>query len=340
MFETSFAWVSPSPISPHTPLSGAPRFGGCAHHGEPRPGAPSGSRGLTGLTTLVERRKQSAPFQARTSRKCDVANPHSARLPNSPTLHVGVCPALSSVRQTSDTSRTLTPCSASLGPRRDLQPILLPFSVIGLDVSAPEVSARRTQRCDFGHLRGFTGGDVALRNGHGNGRGVPRVEVLPCDEQPLAQAAGTDPLSTGRDSAMRVRTSAAARAMALLPRRSRYLPRDIACAPGFEPHNARRLELQRKRLAELQAAHGYVSHGVGAMLNAAAWLYAGGEFAAELGAETGNVEYFKVASNLTSTARQHELAAWELCSREARAKSEEADDWVSEMCPKPKGNGK
>jgi hypothetical protein len=108
--------------------------------------------------------------------------------------------------------------------------------------------------------------------------------------------------------------------MAKLPRRSRFLPRKLACDPRFQPHNARRLEWQRKRMAELQAAHGGVSHGVGAMVNSAGWLYAGGELASELAAETGDLELFKTAAMLSSTARQHELAAWELSAREALAR--------------------
>jgi hypothetical protein len=164
------------------------------------------------------------------------------------------------------------------------------------------------------------GAPVTWRNGHGKGAGVPRIEVLPADELPKAQAVGADPIATGRDAAGKLRSSAAAKAMAKLPRRSRFLPRKLACDPRFEPHNRRRLEWQRKRVAELQVAHGGVSHGVGAMLNSAAWLYAGGEFAAELAAEAADFELFKVASALTSTARQHELAAWELCAREAHAR--------------------
>ena len=160
---------------------------------------------------------------------------------------------------------------------------------------------------------------MALRGERGGVVG-PRVEVLPPDEQPSAQAAGADPLATGRDAAQRVRTTAAARAMAKLPRRSRFLPRSLACDARFEPHNRRRLEWQRKRMAELQAAHGHVSHGVGAMVAAAAWLYAGGEFAAELAAQGGDVEGFRTAATLTSTARQHDFAAWELCAREAQVR--------------------
>jgi hypothetical protein len=154
--------------------------------------------------------------------------------------------------------------------------------------------------------------------------------VLPPDEQPPAQAVGADPLATGRDDRKRVRTTAAAQALAKLPRRSRFLPRTLACDARFAPHNRRRLEWQRKRMAELQAAHGGVSHGVGAMLNAAAWLYAGGEFAAELAAQAGDLDGFKSAASLTSTARQHELAAWELCAREAaaRPRTASATPWL------------
>jgi hypothetical protein len=166
---------------------------------------------------------------------------------------------------------------------------------------------------------------MALRNGHGNGAGVPRIEVLPADEQPQAQAVGADPLATGRDERKRIRTTAAARAMAKLPRRSRFMTRELACHEGFEPHNRRRLEWQKARLNELARAHGgSVSRGVGAIVASAAWLYAAGEFAAELAAKAGDVELFKTAASLTSTARQHELASWELAAREAAARPQES----------------
>lgn len=162
---------------------------------------------------------------------------------------------------------------------------------------------------------------MTLRTGHGNGAGSPRVEVLPPNEQPQAQADGSAPLISGRDPVTkRLRTSEAARALAKLPRRSRFIPRKLNVDPRFKPHNARRLEWQRKRLVELSTAHGHAGHGVGAMVNAAAWLYAGGEFAAELAAETGDLELFKVAATLTSTARQNDLAAWELSAREAKGR--------------------
>jgi hypothetical protein len=163
---------------------------------------------------------------------------------------------------------------------------------------------------------------MGLRAGHGRGKGSPRIEVKPADEQPPAQAVGADPLVTGRDERKRVRTTDAARAMAKLPRRTRFVPRKFACDPRFEPHNRNRLAWQRSRIAELSAAHGGVSRGVGAIVSSAAWLYAAGEFAAELAAESGDVDMFKSAASLTSTARQHELASWELAAREGQARKQ------------------
>ncbi len=157
---------------------------------------------------------------------------------------------------------------------------------------------------------------MTLRREHGRLRPV----VMRADERPMARPVGPDPIANGRDSKGRLTSTAAARALAKLPRKARYLSRSVACDPRFEPHSKRRLEWQRKRTAELHAMHGGVSYGVGAMLNAAAWLYAGGEFAAERAAETGDVELFKVAATLTSTARQHELGAWELSVRESEAR--------------------
>lgn len=161
---------------------------------------------------------------------------------------------------------------------------------------------------------------MTIRKGHGNGAGVPRIEVLPADEQPFAPPGAAAPLVT-RDDRGRVVSSAAASAMAKMPRAGVFVPRDIAVAPGFEIHNERRKRWLRKRRLELHEATGAVSHGVGAMLASAAWLYAGGEFAAEQAASTGNVDLFRTAASLTSTARQHELAAWELAVREAEARA-------------------
>ena len=76
---------------------------------------------------------------------------------------------------------------------------------------------------------------------------------------------------------------------------------------------------------------GGVSHAVGAMLASAAWLYAAGEFAAELGAETGDVDSFKTAATLTATARTHDMGAWELATREAAGRPRSPADAQADL---------
>ncbi len=146
-------------------------------------------------------------------------------------------------------------------------------------------------------------------------QGATRPLVSPPNEQPFAEPGRAAPL-VARDSRGRVTGADAARRLAKLPRRDRFVPRAIACDPRFEVHNRRRLDWQRKRRQELHTATGGVSHAVGAMVACAAWLYAAGEFAAELGAQTGDVEMFKSAASLTATARTHDFGAWEMAVRE------------------------
>ncbi len=62
------------------------------------------------------------------------------------------------------------------------------------------------------------------------------------------------------------------------------------------------------------------------MVNAAAWLYAAGEYAAKQGSAE---RLFKSAATLTGQARQQELTAWELGAREAIARkaSQDGEQW-------------
>jgi len=162
---------------------------------------------------------------------------------------------------------------------------------------------------------------MSLRREHGASRPV----VLPGDEQPFAPAGVSVPL-VQRNAGGRLIDSAAARALAKMPRRGRFVPRHIACDPRFEVHNRRRLEWARKRRAELHAMTGGVSYAVGAMVASAAWLYAAGEFAAELAAGSGDVDLFKSAATLTATARTHDMGAWELATRESAARPPPRDE--------------
>jgi hypothetical protein len=90
--------------------------------------------------------------------------------------------------------------------------------------------------------------------------------------------------------------------------------------PRYKPFARWGARYGAHRRRELAAVHGGVlSSGVGAIVESAAMAMAASRFVQCLAAEKGDAELFKQASALASTARQHELAAWELAAREAQA---------------------
>jgi len=150
-------------------------------------------------------------------------------------------------------------------------------------------------------------------------QGATRFYVSPGDEQRKVPAGAAAPV-VRRNAKGQPVDSAAARALAKRPRRTTYLPRKIACDARFEVHNHARIEWTRQRVVEITNLTGGVSRGVGAMIVCAGWLYAGGEWASERAAESGDLDLFKVAASLTATARTHDFGAWELAVREADAR--------------------
>lgn len=77
---------------------------------------------------------------------------------------------------------------------------------------------------------------------------------------------------------------------------------------------------RKVRARELQVAHGYVSAGSSALLATASLALAASRFLYEKATEAGPDEVaglLKHATQLADSARANELAAWELCAREA-----------------------
>jgi len=79
-------------------------------------------------------------------------------------------------------------------------------------------------------------------------------------------------------------------------------------------------QYRKQRSREFMVSHGYVSSGVSSMLSTAALSLAASRYLYEKSAETGNLSLLIPASKLSTDARQSELAAWELCAREAKAR--------------------
>lgn len=77
---------------------------------------------------------------------------------------------------------------------------------------------------------------------------------------------------------------------------------------------------RKVRTRELATMHGHVSSGASALLASASLALAASRFLYEKVAETGDLSLLKQAASLADSARQSELAAWEMSAREGAAK--------------------
>lgn len=161
---------------------------------------------------------------------------------------------------------------------------------------------------------------MALRSGHGQGRGRPHIEVLPPDELPAATGSKTVRSDRGPDGRF-TRGNTAARARRLRAGPLGGVGGIDSTSDAFKPFArwGRRYGAHRRR--ELAAAHGgEISAGVGALVESAALALASSRYLQNQGAAIGDAELLKRASSLAAEARQNELAAWELAAREAKAR--------------------
>ena len=166
---------------------------------------------------------------------------------------------------------------------------------------------------------------MALRSGHGRGAGEPRVEVLPADELPSASPSDTARRERGPDGRF-LPGNTVARSQRLRPG-VRGLVGIETTSPEFKPFarwGARYGAHRRRELAKLHG--GEISAGVGAIVESGAPAMAASRFLQWQASQTGDAELFKQSSQLAATARQHELAAWELAAREAKARPQRPED--------------
>lgn len=171
---------------------------------------------------------------------------------------------------------------------------------------------------------------MALRSGHGNGAGSPRVEVLPVDELPAGVPAPARP-APERDPSGRLRagpgTSELARAGGRAAHQARQLGQLLGLwePPGghtFTPYARLAREFRDDHMAKLaeSVGGGVVGPGPASIVSSAAMQMAASRFAYDRAAETGDLEGFAAASRLADSSRQNLLAAHELCAREAEAR--------------------
>jgi hypothetical protein len=171
---------------------------------------------------------------------------------------------------------------------------------------------------------------MALRTGHGNGAGVPRVEVLPPDELPAGVPSRAERVSPGDfDSRGKF---APGNALARKGGRARAGKTRLADRLGlrglpdgaeFRPYKAAAASFRRAQCATLAASvgGGYCGPAPSSMVISAALQLAWARFFSDRAAQTGDAELALTASRLSDASRQNLLAAHELCAREAEARA-------------------
>jgi hypothetical protein len=180
---------------------------------------------------------------------------------------------------------------------------------------------------------------MALRSGHGAGRGSLRIEVLPVDELPA-------PVPSAEPSTTVTALKVAASAMGPIPKGSKGEPSAIAKArlgglalsmhrkmnellglaklPKDHAFGPYRLQAQAFFEAELPRLAGVAGGEVGAsaasMVASAILQFACSRWAFDRGAETLDIAMMKQASALANDSRQNLLAGFEIAVREAHAR--------------------
>lgn len=169
-----------------------------------------------------------------------------------------------------------------------------------------------------------------IRTGHGNGAGVPRVEVLPPDELPAGVPAPARPVPV-RDVSGRLQPGPGTRALAAAGGRAAAESRQLGQLLGlkaipegheYAPYARLAREWRDQHMTQLAATvgGGEVGAGPASVVSSAALQMAASRYLSDLGAEKGDAKLLLDASRLANDARQNILAAHELCAKEATAR--------------------
>ena len=170
---------------------------------------------------------------------------------------------------------------------------------------------------------------MALRNGHGKGAGVPRIEVMPADELPEGvpdDAREESPSDRGERGAFAPGNSLARRGGLARRGKTRLAERmSLTALPAdstFRPYKAAAVSFRRAQCAELARTigGGVCGPGPSSMVASAALQLAWSRYLSDVAAASGDAELAGRASKLADASRQNLLAAHELCAREAQAR--------------------
>jgi hypothetical protein len=184
---------------------------------------------------------------------------------------------------------------------------------------------------------------VALRAGHGNGAGSPRIEVLPPDELPAgmpADAREGSPHDRGEAGRFAPGNSLARAGGQAKRGTSRLTARlGLSVLPdgdAFVPYRKAAATFRRVQCAELArtVGGGVCGPGPSSVVASAALALAWSRYLSDQAAATGDPELAMRSARLGETSRQHLLAAHELVAREATARPRAPVDPLAAWMPK------
>ena len=94
---------------------------------------------------------------------------------------------------------------------------------------------------------------------------------------------------------------------------------------------------RQKRVQEMRIAHGFVSSGAASIMATSALCLAASRYLSALATQSDfpDLDLLKKSADLATQSRQNELAAWELCSREASAKTRAAANETPWLATEP-----
>lgn len=193
---------------------------------------------------------------------------------------------------------------------------------------------------------------MALRAGHGNGRGRPHVEVCPADELPSGVAL---PLATGHaehtserrpDGTFAPGAPTAQSAGGLATKGTSRLASRLGLAwlpdsDTFAPYRRAASTFRRVQCAELArtVGGGMCGPSPSSVVASVALALAWSRYFSDKAAQTGDAELAMRSARLGETSRQHLLAAHELCAREAAARPKGPIDPLAAFRLPPNANG-
>jgi hypothetical protein len=177
---------------------------------------------------------------------------------------------------------------------------------------------------------------MALRAGHGRGKGVPRIEVLPADELPAGVAAPSR-LEAPRDEAGRLLPGPGTTALASKGGAAAAESRQLAKLLGlWEPPEGHEYAPYARLAREWRDAHtkqlaatvggGEVGPGPASIVATAALQLAASRWLSDIGAKDGDAKALLDGSRLANDSRQNLLAAHELAAKEAMARLDDEKD--------------